>query len=514
MVIQAPVVQIDRTDHCLLIVRDKDLCVYKPRRILVNLYTCFHQFFIISSRNDERIFLVRNMRHQDHHLDAPPRRVRQRSDHLVIQDQIRRHNMYIILGGIQNIQIDSASYPRFPVRTDVIRNKKAIGLLIIFLQRLILQICLLFRLGNVPHFQKHERKPFHSIAFQADRRILPVTEPDFPVNIFVCQIRASRMGNPPVDDQDFPMIPVVIMAGEHRMDRRIHFAADSIFFQNFRVKLRKKRQGTHTVIHDTHFHALLYLLLQHFQNFMPQISFFDNEVFHENKLLRAPQILHQRLKLILTQRIIVCVGFVVDCAVCVLSHIFRKSPDLNVFPLQRFFRRPIFFQALPGKNRQLLKPFIYFPRAGIDRDVQIKDCAEYRKNNHRQHPYQTELRVTAAAEQMKEHNDHQDPKQPIHFQAVFFQRAVKKVYKQKLYQKRAQDDQRPAEDDHFYPVHSLFLDIFRFHFRSFSFAFCYLNRTIFLYFWQCQESCNSSALLNCYMQNPFKIAFGDGILHS
>src|SRR5699024_4487341 len=26
--------------------------------------------------------------------------------------------------------------------------------------------------------------------------------------------------------------------------------------------------------------------------------------------------------------------------------------------------------------------------------------------------------------------------------------------------------------------------------------------------------CNSSALLNRYMQNPFKIAFGDGILHS
>ena len=25
---------------------------------------------------------------------------------------------------------------------------------------------------------------------------------------------------------------------------------------------------------------------------------------------------------------------------------------------------------------------------------------------------------------------------------------------------------------------------------------------------------NSSALLNRYMQNPFKIAFGDGILHS
>jgi len=36
----------------------------------------------------------------------------------------------------------------------------------------------------------------------------------------------------------------------------------------------------------------------------------------------------------------------------------------------------------------------------------------------------------------------------------------------------------------------------------------------FLFQFDFLKFCNSSALLNRYMQNPFKIAFGDGILHS
>ena len=329
--------------------------------------------------------------------------------------------------------------------------------------RLIIQVGFLLRLGNVPHFQKHERKPFRRVSFQPDCRILPVSEPFFPVDILVRQIRASRMSNPSVHNQDLPVIPVIVMAGKDRMNRSVHFAADPILFKHLRIKIRKKRQGAHAVIHYTHFYTLLYFFLQHFQDLMPEISFLDNKVFHENKFPGAPQIRHQRLKLVISQRIVRRLRSVVYRAVCIFSHILSQSSDLNVFLLQRFSCSGVLIQKFFCLDGQFLKPFVYFSGARINSDIKIKYRAEYREDHHRQHPHQTELGIPAAAEQAEQDHGHQNPKQAVNLQASLFQRPIQKIDKQKLYHKGAQDNQSSSEDNRLYTVDSLFLYVFRFH---------------------------------------------------
>ena len=297
MMIQTPVIQIDRTDHRSLVVRHKNFGMHKTRRILVNLHTGLHQFLIIRSGDDERIFFIRDMGHQDHHLDATPGRIRQRPDHLMIQDQIRRHDMYIFPCRIQDIQIYPPPRPCFSVRADVIWDKKSVRFSVKFRSRLVFQIGFLSLFSDVPHFQEHKSKPFHRVAFQPDRRVLPMAEAFFPVNVLVRKICPARMSDPAVDDQDLPVIPVVVMAGKYRVDRSIHFAPDTVLFEYLRIEIRKQRQRAHPVVHHTHLHALRYFLLQHLQNLMPQVSFFDNEVLHKDKLLCAPQVFHQRFEL-------------------------------------------------------------------------------------------------------------------------------------------------------------------------------------------------------------------------
>ena len=47
MMIEAAIVQVDRTDHGLAVIADKNFGMDEAGRILVNLYACFRQGMVV-----------------------------------------------------------------------------------------------------------------------------------------------------------------------------------------------------------------------------------------------------------------------------------------------------------------------------------------------------------------------------------------------------------------------------------------------------------------------------------
>ena len=95
MQIQTPKVQVDTSHRCRIIIGYKYFCMYESRRVLIDLHTTLDQFLIIGLCHCKCIPFIRNMRHDDDHLDATLRRTGQCGKHLIIQDQIWCHDMHI-----------------------------------------------------------------------------------------------------------------------------------------------------------------------------------------------------------------------------------------------------------------------------------------------------------------------------------------------------------------------------------------------------------------------------------
>ena len=77
----------------------------EARRVLIDLDAAFDQFLIIGLCNRECIPFIRNMGHDDNDLDSAFRHPGEGSDHLIIQNQVWRHNMYILLRMVQDMEI-------------------------------------------------------------------------------------------------------------------------------------------------------------------------------------------------------------------------------------------------------------------------------------------------------------------------------------------------------------------------------------------------------------------------
>ena len=279
----------------------------KSRRIFIDLYPACDQFLIISLRKIKCIRLIRNMWHNNLHFYSTFCSSCQRINHLIVQDQIRCHNMHILLGMIQDVEIHFFSYILMVKRTVSIWDDVTVFAAeprLLFCQ--ILCIILRLSLRNIPHLQEHHGKTLHGIAFDFDRCIFPVSEPDFLVDIFICQIDTSGKCNLSVNHTDFPVIPVILAGRKDGYDRSKFLALDSIFPELLRILIRQKADTAGSVIHQAYFHALFHLFTQDLQDSVPHISFSDNKIFHENKFFCLIQFLDQNRKFVISQWKILC----------------------------------------------------------------------------------------------------------------------------------------------------------------------------------------------------------------
>ena len=165
MQIQASEIQIDTSYRCRIIIGYKYFCMYKSRCILIDLYPALDQFLIIGLCHSKCIPLIRNMRHDDDHLNTTFRRTDQCRKHLVIQDQIRGHDMHIFFCMVQNMEIYFFSYIFMIKRAVCIWNH--ISQFFIQCIRFFGQIFSI-RLHaphiHIPHLQKYHRQALDSIT--------------------------------------------------------------------------------------------------------------------------------------------------------------------------------------------------------------------------------------------------------------------------------------------------------------------------------------------------------------
>ena len=169
---------------------------------------------IISPCQQIGIFLVRDMRQDQLYLYPSLCCKDQGIDHFFIDDQIRRHDMYIILWPVEDIKVYLFSHILIVIRAVSVGNDisaishSAIddrGVMHVF------TVIFLFLHADIPQLQKHQCKAVDRFSLHHDGSIFPVAESFFSIDILICQIHTACESCPPIDDRDFSMIPVILM---------------------------------------------------------------------------------------------------------------------------------------------------------------------------------------------------------------------------------------------------------------------------------------------------------------
>ena len=256
--------------------------------------------------------------------------------------------MYIILCRIQDIHVHLFSHSLAAIWAGTIGDHKTVIGHRKFSGRPVPLIIFRSFLRNIPHFQEHVGKAFHSLPFDHHRRILPVAEPELSVNIFICQVRSSSKGGFSVDDQYLSVVSVIIVGGKHWFDGSEHFAGDPFFFQDLRIKVGKKGQNTGSVIHYPDFYPFLRLCLQDIQDALPHFSFRNDKEFQKNKPLCLFQLRQDIFVLIVSQGIIFYGSMAVNRSVCILRQIICQMGSLRICTPEPFFDLWVLYHVFPG----------------------------------------------------------------------------------------------------------------------------------------------------------------------
>ena len=319
------------------------------------------------------------MRHYDKYLHAPVCRIGQRHHHLVIQNQVRRHDMHIGMRRVDDIQVNLLPHPLRPQGADAVRNHKAVPGLRRVGGQAVFFISLRLLFGLVPHLQEHVNKALHRRALNHDARILPVPEPDLRVDILVRQVDSPGKRRLAVYYQDLPVVAVIVMGGENGLHRGKHLAPYAFLLHKLGEIAGQVPKRVGPVVHEPHLHALPCLFLQDFQNLLQHLPPADNKEFDKDILPGLFQLLQHILILQIPQLVIFHLGILVNRAVVTALEIIRQLPHMGALRPQPFLAlRPglhIFLCIL----RQLLQPRIQRHCAGLHDDRPVKDRPEDRE---------------------------------------------------------------------------------------------------------------------------------------
>ena len=104
--IEASVIEIDRTDSGDPIIGDKDLPMDESRIVFTDLHSAFNESPIEGSRHIEDDLLIRDTRSDDADIDASFGSQDQSVDELRVDDEIRSHDVDIVIGLIEDVHVD------------------------------------------------------------------------------------------------------------------------------------------------------------------------------------------------------------------------------------------------------------------------------------------------------------------------------------------------------------------------------------------------------------------------
>ena len=90
------VIHVDRADDCDIVVRYNALGMQEARAVFVNLDARTVQLLVIGAGDHIDQLFIRDARSQDAHIHPRLRRNGQRSDHFIVQHQVRRRDIDIV----------------------------------------------------------------------------------------------------------------------------------------------------------------------------------------------------------------------------------------------------------------------------------------------------------------------------------------------------------------------------------------------------------------------------------
>ena len=141
------------------------------------------------------------------------------------------------------------------------------------------------------------------------------------VDVFIRQIDAAGEGGAAIDDQDFPMIPVIIVGRHEGTYRGEGFALDAQFLKLFGIAGRECGDGTGAIVEDPDLHTGLSFPVKDIQHPIPHLPRFDDEVLQKDVFFCRLHLAKHLVKGNFAQRKISASGVGVDFCVSLVLQI-------------------------------------------------------------------------------------------------------------------------------------------------------------------------------------------------
>ena len=233
------------------------------------------------------------------------------------------------------------------------------------------------------------------------------------VDVLIRQIHAAVKGGVSVDDQNFPMVPVIVVGGEERRHRGEHLALDAQLPQALGIVVGQCGKLAGAVVHHPDVHALFGFPGQNLQNSAPHQPFIHDEVFHENEMLGLLQLPQHLGPLVLPQREVghsgLVVGRVAPCTADIAGQC-RRSGFLLLQPLHDLGGLG---DAVSGLGNQPVQAILQRPMADVALGIPEEQCAEYRQQHNHDQPGDFCRGIHAAVQQIQHHSHGKDDRASV-----------------------------------------------------------------------------------------------------
>ena len=207
---------------------------------------------------------------------------------LAVEDEVGRHDVDVALGAVEQVDIDHLSHPLTVQRAVAVRGREplrrdGVG-------RHGEELLKLRLPEDAPHLEEEDGQRSDSLAFQHDGGVLPAAILLDVVDVLVGEVHAAGKAHLAVNDENFPVVAVIIMGRDKGLHRREHPALDAQLFE-------AAGELTGAVVHHPDVHALSGLAGQHFEDLAPHEALVDDEVLEEDVLLGLFQLAQQLFEL-------------------------------------------------------------------------------------------------------------------------------------------------------------------------------------------------------------------------
>ena len=256
------------------------------------------------------------------------------------------------------------------------------------------------RLIYIPHLKEHQRKALNRVSLQHHGSIFPVAEPFPPVDILVGEIYAAVECHFSVNNQNFAMIPVIIMRRNKGFYGGERLRPDAALFQQLPVICRECGNLKHPVIQHPDFHTVFYLLLKDLQDFSPHISLIYDEIFHKDKGFRFFQFRKQCGKFIFPERKICDLRLIKSRKASAVVQIGDKVICPGSGGRELFHNSLRLADSVFCHTDQLPDPVLDLSMPQIDPRKDQKRYSRNRQNGNYKHPGQLRRGIHAAVKQI------------------------------------------------------------------------------------------------------------------